>query len=69
MEVRVFTVRLVAPVTAPLVAAIDVVPPATPRARPAALIVATAGVVEAHVTPVVRAAVVPSLYVPVAVYC
>jgi hypothetical protein len=46
-----------------------VVPAATPVATPLALIVAVAVLDDVHVTPVVNAAVVPLLYVPVAVYC
>jgi hypothetical protein len=57
------------PVT-PLTVAVTVVDPAaTPFARPAALIVATLGVPLAQVAVVDTFAVVPSLYVAVAVNC
>jgi hypothetical protein len=56
-------------VTLPDAAVMLVVPAATPVATPLALIVAVAVLDDVHVTPVVNAAVVPLLYVPVAVYC
>jgi hypothetical protein len=61
IEVRVFTVRVVLPTMVPLVAVIEVAPPATPLASPAVVMVAIAGVLEAQVTVEVRFAVVPSL--------
>ena len=63
------TVSTVEPVTPPSVALIVEVPVATPVASPAAVIVATAGVAEAHVTWLVRSCVVLSEKVPVAVNC
>jgi hypothetical protein len=57
-------------VTLPDAAVMLVVPAATPVARPLdPLIVAAAGFDDVHTTPVVNGAVVPLLYVPVAVYC
>ena len=55
------TVRLVEPVTVPLVAEIGVVPGERPVARPALLMLAIAEVVAAQVTVEVMLAVVPSL--------
>jgi hypothetical protein len=51
------------------VALIVLVPAATPVAKPAAVIVATEVVADAHVTWAVRFWVLLSLYVPVAVNC
>jgi hypothetical protein len=58
-------------VTLPDAAVMLVVPAATPVAVPVPVpvIVAAAVFDDAHTTPVVNAAVVPLLYVPVAVYC
>jgi len=61
------TVSVADPVTSPL-AEIVVLPGATPRARPVALIVATAVLDEDHVTPVSRSTTRPLLSRPVAVY-
>src|SRR5580658_4656407 len=55
-------------VTVPQVAVIVVVPSARPVANPEVLMVAVAVVEEFHVS-VVRVFMLPSLYVPVAVYC
>ena len=63
------TVRVVEPTTVPEVAEIVVVPIAKLEAKPPAVIVAKAGVLEAHVAVLVRFCVLPSEYVPVAVYC
>jgi len=63
-----FTVSVVLPTTFPLVAEIVVVPAFTAEARPVVLIVAVAGVRDAHVTPF-SALCVPSLYTPVAANC
>ena len=63
------TVNVVDPTTAPLVALIVEVPTFTAVAKPAALIVAFAGVPDAHVTLPVRFCVELSLNVPVAVNC
>jgi hypothetical protein len=63
------TVSVVDPTTAPLVALIVDVPAFTAVARPAALIVATVVVPDAHVTLPVRFCVELSLNVPVAVNC
>ena len=63
------TVSTVEPVTPPSVALIVDVPVATPVARPAAVIVATAGVADAQVTWLVRFCVELSEKVPVAVNC
>ena len=62
-------VRLVEPLMEPEVAWIVVLPVATPAARPALVIVATAVFAEAHVAELVRFWVLASLYVPVAVNC
>jgi hypothetical protein len=57
-------------VNPPDAAVMLVVPAATPVARPLdPLIVAAAVFDDVHTTPVVNGAVVPLLYVPVAVYC
>ena len=57
-------------VTLPDAAVMLVVPATTPVASPlVALIVAAAVLDDVHTTPVVNGAVVPLLYVPVAVYC
>jgi hypothetical protein len=63
------TVSVVDPTTLPLVALIVEVPAFTAVARPAALIVATVVVPDAHVTLPVRSCVELSLNVPVAVNC
>jgi hypothetical protein len=63
------TVRVVEPVTTPDVAVIVEVPTATPVAKPAAVIVAVAGVAELQVTLPVKFCVLLSLNVPVAVNC
>jgi hypothetical protein len=63
------TVNPVEPLIDPDVACIVVLPVPTLVASPAALTVATAGLVEDHVTELVRFCVLLSLYVPVAVYC
>jgi hypothetical protein len=64
-----FTVSVVDPTTPPLVALIVEVPAFTAVARPAALIVATAVVPDAHVAVLVRSCVELSLNVPIAVNC
>src|SRR5579859_7619029 len=71
MEVTVLavTVSVAVPVTPLTVAVIGVVPAATPVARPAALTVATVGFALAQIAVAVMLAVVPSLYVAVAVNC
>src|SRR5271156_4823584 len=57
-------------VNPPDAAVMLVVPAATPVTRPLdPLIVAAAVLDDVHTTPVVNGAVVPLLYVPVAVYC
>src|SRR5277367_4466085 len=56
-------------VTLPDAAVMLVVPAATPVATPLALIVPAAVFDDVQLTPVVNAAVLPLLYVPVAVYC
>jgi hypothetical protein len=61
------TVRLVDPVTDPVVARMLEVPTATPVARPPGVIVATPD--ELHAAVLVRFCVLPLLYVPVAVNC
>jgi hypothetical protein len=63
------TVRLVEPPIAPEVAWIGVLPAATPVAKPALVIVATAVFDGVQVTALVRFAVPPSLKTPVAVNC
>ena len=63
------TVRPVEPTIEPEVACIVVLPAATPVARPAAVIVATAVLVEVQATDPVRFCVLLSLYVPVAMNC
>jgi len=63
------TVRLVEPPIPPEVAWIVVLPAATPVAKPALVIVATAVFDEVQVTELVRFAVLPSLKTPVAVNC
>ena len=72
-SVAAVTVSVVLPDTAPSVAEMTVVPTAAELARPceppALLMVAVAGVAEAHVAVVVRFWVVASVYVPVAVNC
>jgi len=68
-NVAAVTVKVVDPTTAPLVALIVDVPTFTAVAKPAALIVAFAGVPDAHVTELVRSCVELSLNVPVAVNC
>ena len=68
-SVAAVTVNVVEPTTAPLVALIVDVPTFTAVANPAALIVAFAGVPDAHVTLLVRSFVELSLNVPVAVNC
>ena len=73
MSVALVTVSVVLPCTAPTVAEMTLVPPATPLANPfeslAFEIVAAAVVADSHVAVVVRSCVVVSLYVPVAVNC
>jgi hypothetical protein len=68
-KVAAVAVSPVDPWMLPEVAVMVVVPGATAVASPAALIVAAAGVLEAHVTLAVSFCVVPSLNVPVAVNC
>jgi hypothetical protein len=68
-SVAAVTVNVVDPTTIPLVALIVDVPTFTAVAKPAALIVAFAGVPDAHVTLLVRSCVELSLNVPVAVNC
>jgi len=64
------TVRLVDPVTAPIVAVISAVPCPTVVTSPVVFpIVATVSVSELHCTVLVITCVLPSLYVPVAVNC
>ena len=63
------TVSVVFPFTLPSVTVIVVVPAETPVANPPALIVATPGLPEFHVTWLVTFCVLPSEYVPVAVNC
>jgi hypothetical protein len=63
------TVSTAAPCMLPEAAVIVVLPTIMPLARPAALIVATVGADELHVTDAVKACVLPSLYVPVAENC
>jgi hypothetical protein len=55
------TVRRVAPVTVPTLALMVLVPTATAVARPAAVMVAVAGVPDVHVAEPVSACVLPSL--------
>lgn len=61
------TVNVAEPLIVPEVAVMVAVPCATLVAKPDALIVATEGLDDVHVT--VRFCIVPSLYVPVAVNC
>jgi hypothetical protein len=68
-NVAAVTVRVVDPVIDPDLALMEEVPVATAVARPAALIVATLVVADAHVTVLVKFCVLPSLKVPVAVNC
>src|ERR1700722_16780689 len=68
-NVAVVTVSTVEPLTVPRVALIELVPTPAPVAKPPAVIVATEGVADAHVTEPVKFCVVLSLYVPVAVNC
>jgi len=63
------TVNPVVPVIAPETAWIVVFPTPAPVAKPLLLIVATPVLVELHTTDPVILAVLPSLYIPVAVYC
>jgi len=63
------TVSTVVPVIVPEVAVMVVVPTATAVAKPATLMVATAGVAESQLAVEVRFLVLPSLYVPVALNC
>jgi hypothetical protein len=63
------TVRVVDPLTVPIVALIDEVPICKVLARPPEAIVATVGVADAHVTWLVRSCVELSDNVPVAVNC
>jgi hypothetical protein len=63
------TVSTVEPLIDPEVASIVVLPVLTPVARPALLTVATAVLLEVHVTEFVRFCWLPSLYAPVAVNC
>ena len=70
MEMRARTVRVVVPSIAPDFAWMIVAPGPTPVANPEALIVATVGKSDIHMTELVRfRVVVPSLYVPVAMNC
>lgn len=62
------TASVVVPLTAPDVAVIVVLPAATPVASPVLLIVATAVTDELHVA-FVKACLLPSLKVPVAINC
>jgi hypothetical protein len=64
-----FTVRVVDPVTPPMLADTVLVPGATPVAKPLASTVTTAVVMEVHVTRDVRSLLLPSVYVPVAENC
>jgi hypothetical protein len=68
-RVAAVTVNVVDPTTLPLVALIVDVPTFTAVAKPSALIVAFAGVPEAHVTLLVKFCVELSLNVPVAINC
>ena len=68
-NVAVVTVKVVDPVTLPLVALMVVLPTFKADARPVVLIVAVAMLEDAHVTLLVRFCVLLSLYVPVAVNC
>jgi hypothetical protein len=68
-NVAAVTVSTVLPVTPFSVAEMEEVPTPAPVARPAAVIVATDGVAEAHVTLLVTFCVLLSLKVPVAVNC
>jgi hypothetical protein len=63
------TVNVVLPTTNPSVALIELMPTPAPVASPAAVIVATEVVAEAHVTEPVKFCVLLSLYVPVATNC
>ena len=63
------TVSVAVPETFPRAAVIVVVPVPEPVASPPVLIVATEVSAEVQVTLVVMVLVLPSLYVPVAVYC
>ena len=63
------TVSPVEPLTVPSVAVMVVPPVAAPFATPLLLIAATAVVLELHVTELLTSWLVPSLNVPVAVYC
>jgi len=67
--VAALTVKLVDDVTLPLVAPIVVVPAPTADASPLAVIVATAGTEEVHVTLDVMLRTEPSSYVPCATNC
>jgi hypothetical protein len=62
-------VRVLEPLIAPEVAVINDEPGVFAVAKPEALMVATLAVPELHVTEVVRSAVEPSLYVPLAANC
>ena len=68
MLCRVATVSAAVPAIPLHVAVIVVVPSATPVANPEALMVAVPFEKEDHVS-LVRVCMLPSLYVPVAVYC
>jgi hypothetical protein len=68
-SVAAVTVRVVDPVINPDLALMEEVPAATADAKPAALIVATLVVADAHVTVLVKFCVLLSLKVPVAVNC
>jgi hypothetical protein len=68
-NVAAVTVRVAVPVTEPDFAVMEELPAETAVARPAALMVATAGAAEAQVTLAVRFCVLLSVNVPVAVNC
>jgi len=68
-KVAAVTLRVVLPEMAPEVALIVVVPTPAPDAKPAAVMVATAGVEEFHVTLAVRFCVLLSEKTPVAENC
>ena len=63
------TVKPVMPVMVPEVAMMVVLPVPAPVASPPVAMVAAAVFVELHTTKPVRLPMLPSLYIPVAVYC
>ena len=68
-KVAALTVRVVEPDTPPTVAAMTLVPGATPVARPALVIVATLVVADVHVAVAVMSCFEPSENTPVAANC